>query len=493
MGILLLPHALASPAQGTFVSVGAAHLPPGADIRFTPLLTALNATDGLHLLSLHASAAVVHVYEAPFTEASILQVTSGSTHQRFDLEDATMTLLPGNHRGMLVLYKHHEGAARFTSGGRVALHPQERADFTAGGTIGASLAKDSRDERYTHTEIVTRPHIGIQEQGALSYEGPGLLKIYGPDILLRAGGVERVLRTGLERGPEGLPREGVRRWVVVEFSEAAFEASSAKPWILAGIDVSAAWDGGLAFHPVSGSLRSGEREYAAIGKPATLLGTLTAALDIVARQDHPLLTSWRVSGILDKTSLEMTQMVPAAPAGRDGGWQIVAGILAGMCVVGGYGAVHLHRHPRRPGYAATAEECHDAATAAASHEDWPEAAEWFARARRLAPTSARLCADLAFALGQMGDLDEALRLYEEASRLSSDGEADLNGALTALEAGRNADEVEQWLVRCLERSPETVLDLEGDDAFAHLRGRPGYEAALTRAWRGMGTSGFGVA
>jgi hypothetical protein len=89
----------------------------------------------------------------------------------------------------------------------------------------------------------------------------------------------------------------------------------------------------------------------------------------------------------------------------------------------------------------------------------------------------------------MGDVEEALRLYAEGSRLSTDGEADFNGAFAALRADRPPEEVAAWLVRALERSPELVADLEDDEALEGVRGVPAYEEAMRRAWERTGGEG----
>lgn len=86
------------------------------------------------------------------------------------------------------------------------------------------------------------------------------------------------------------------------------------------------------------------------------------------------------------------------------------GILIGL-----FGS-RLWSRPRLP---FTAEDCVAAADRALGEERWPEAAEWLERARRLAPRSARIHLDLAFALRQCGQPEEALRLAEEARSLGA--------------------------------------------------------------------------
>ena len=131
----------------------------------------------------------------------------------------------------------------------------------------------------------------------------------------------------------------------------------------------------------------------------------------------------------------------------------------------------------------TAEDCVAAADRAIAEERWPKAAEWLTRAHRLAPTSGRVCADLAFARRQMGDYEGALRMYEQAARCGvADGEPHFHAALTCLEAGRSVDEAESRILRAFEVDPELAFVIDGE-AFEPLRGRPGFEAALRKARR----------
>lgn len=132
----------------------------------------------------------------------------------------------------------------------------------------------------------------------------------------------------------------------------------------------------------------------------------------------------------------------------------------------------------------TAEDCVAAADRAMAEGRWPAAAEWLGRAHRLAPTSARVASDLAFALRQLGDVEGALRLYGEAARAGADlgGEPAFHAALACLQSGRSHEEAEAWLARALESEPELAFVVDAED-FTLLRGRPGTEDAIRKARR----------
>lgn len=98
-------------------------------------------------------------------------------------------------------------------------------------------------------------------------------------------------------------------------------------------------------------------------------------------------------------------MVPLLPLAM-----LAIGVLAGLLLA------RARPAPRLP---LTAEDCVAMGDRAMSEADWPAAAEWLARAHRLAPASGRVCLDLAYALHQIGDADEALRLCEQARSLGA--------------------------------------------------------------------------
>lgn len=146
----------------------------------------------------------------------------------------------------------------------------------------------------------------------------------------------------------------------------------------------------------------------------------------------------------------------------------------------------LGRGPRTP----SLEACLAEAGRAIAEDAWPTAARWLAEARRFAPRSGRLCADLGYALAQLGRHDEALHLFEEARSLGWDeAEALFQAALTAAEAGRPPAEVECWLVAALAEGPTLVTDVD-HPVLALVRGRWAVEDAIDRAWRRVRDVGF---
>jgi Flp pilus assembly protein TadD len=137
----------------------------------------------------------------------------------------------------------------------------------------------------------------------------------------------------------------------------------------------------------------------------------------------------------------------------------------------------------RPGGSPTLEGVVASAGRAIVREDWTEAHRWLVEARRLAPSSGPLAADLAFVLARLGRHEEALPVFEEAWRLGVvEGETMLECARSALAADHPLEEAERWLIAALRCSPTLVVDAD-EAPFLPLRGRAPVEEAMAEAWR----------
>jgi hypothetical protein len=319
----------------------------------------------------------------------------------------------------------------------------------------------------------------------MAYGGAGFLKMMGPDLLVSSPGDSRRVDTGVEHVS---PARTIDRWVVLELENATVTMESRDSWLLAAPEASVHWDGEALLSPASGSLDMPEGRYAVSKEPARLAGRFDATF---APEDRDGKTTTRL--VVHSAEVQDTSMrLASAPlwrgtAGTAGSPRLLVLLLGVVGVGASFGAGVLITRRRRALLPPppTVEDCMAAATQAADEEDWPRAIDWLKRVRRMAPTSSRTCADLAHALCQTGRRDEGLRMYEEASRLAHDGEADFNGAVVAVEAGRPPHEVEAWLERALARTPTYVMDVDSDPVFHALRGRADFERIVADAWTRM--------
>lgn len=494
--ILLLPLAAGADVTGEFLVEGRVTLPAGADLEGAPLLGLLRGANETRNVTLEAASARIHFLELRMAEPPVLRerapgIQVDEDHQWVDVRDLRMEMTPSRD-GYLGFYAGEGATLQLTASSSAGLEGKARSVITslvAGGISGGPF-----ETREYYQQIATGPHVLNSAAGELWYRGPGTLKVFGPDVQWSAAQGGGALSTG-ELDGSGLDTHETVRWVVVEFADGTFHAESPSPWVLATRDVSASWSGTTYFVPTTGEMSAGSSRYLASGSAARVGGALSGSFSPIPSAGDDVKLGMSLSGDLASTSMRPQTVAPAPAGSSDRAWLPILGVALATCVAGFSGGLLLRRSRVRsarvvaaPAAAAvpeslpfTAEDCCDAGAKAASEEDWAEAAKWFRRAHRLAPTSARICADLAFSLSQIGDVDEALVLFREASRLSSDGEADFNGALAALQAGRPAEEVEEWLDRALARTPGLVLPLEADNDFHLLAGRPRFEAALRRA------------
>lgn len=486
--VMFLPLAAASDA-GSLASQGAFSFQAESTTRFHPIVALLNDTTRLDGITLSAPRVLVrHFQMTTLTLTPTVGAVIHDTGETYTLHNVTMRL-SSVQEGYLSLLGALEGTARLDSAALRAA-PWPPGEISHGTSVG-----EPRDDEPTFAFHVDRPHLRGHGPGTLAYDGAGRIKLLGPDLWVESDERQGFLPSGRQEGSPAPGGRSVLRWVVLEFEDARIVMDARSPWLAAFDNATTSWDGVATMKPVSGALEGAGARHVPTPDVARIDGRLDAHIRPILTRSGDLLTWWDVSGTLRTTTLH-AQALHAAPTPSGNlvaiAWPVFGAVLA-LGATGGYTLAGRRRRARMDAREMDAEDYAETATAAASLKDWPEAVEWFTRARRLAPTSARLCADLAFALSQVGDHDEALRLYEEASRLSGDGEADLNGAITALGAGRPPDEVERWLARALERSPLLALDLDGDETFAPLRGRTAYEEAMERAWERLGGDGFGVA
>lgn len=135
----------------------------------------------------------------------------------------------------------------------------------------------------------------------------------------------------------------------------------------------------------------------------------------------------------------------------------------------------------RPTDEFTVEMLHQLSADAADMEDYQTSLDWLALALRLAPTSARLWAERAYAHEQLAQLDEAEAAYQKAVEFDTSGEAHFLYARFAHLWGRR-DVAVKMLVRACELEPTFGIELEVDgEDWGSLPQDPAVRRAMRRA------------
>lgn len=479
-------------------------LPQGTDLEFRPIFAFHDNTSSLTDFVLRAPVAVGHYYEwrhvrTPGPLGLAYPESPEPTNRSVRFEDVEIRMRHDSRDGYLGFYPAPDVTSRLIYHDPTLVEVSTETGVQSGEKVAPEETPyESRQGYYMHAG---GPHLTFEGPGLFLYEGSGALKIMGPDLLVRSKEGEFAYPTG-ETPAAGAepagdpfadtalePVQWTYQWLVLDFQDATIQIDATAPWAVAAPEIRAEWDGRVVFSAKEGEMTTGDARY--VTTPSALArvdGRFLAHIAPVvsdgamgARMD---LRGQLVDSNLRREDKPLSTLV-AAPASLVSWGLLVLGAVVGLGGSLTAGRWLLRRRSvgeEPPAQSFTVEECMQAANEAADEEDWPRVIVWLRRLRALAPTSARACADLAHALRQSGDPQGALDLYAEASRLSSDGEADFNGAVLSLELGRSLDEVEDWLERALRRTPTFVVDVEGDPTFQRLRGRSRFDRLVADAW-----------
>ena len=513
--LLILPPASAAPGAGNFVLSGKAELPKNAAWEFNPLLLFNNDSQGIGQLSVVSPSITLKHFRFSYHEASTsprdVQVAYEHYNRTFPLTDVALQASSGDMRGYIAIYPTSETRARMVSASGAALEPRKHTEIETANVVGEE--EGAEETQFWYKQTLDEAHMMSAFPGFLHLEGPFAIKFYGPELHIVADGQEGTrFQTGVHRSSELPVRTMVREWVILEVPEGGYlDADAASTWAIAAQDLSADWVGEAVFNPVAGALETWQTRYSPIGGAVRLSGDLQAVF--VPREDRGLLLAdMTVMGDVQGTTLHGEAVPLGTQLVKNRTYTSWGVFLAGVVVLAA-GGVSIHRLRKRPLRAAappmvggalacpsseirppltesvveiplTAEDCVAFGDKAMAEQNWPEGAHWFERALRLAPTSSRVCANLAHALYEIGDAQGALTYYQKASDLAPERDElpDFLAAVVALNAGQPLEEVEQWLLRALERNPEVASEISANPDFGVLRGRPRFDQALAEAW-----------
>ena len=482
-----LPQAAALDATGSFSVVGGIEFPQGSVLQGSPLALFLrgDAAQEPTFAEFRFTASEMTVW---VVQEERLEVDGGllapgylSLSKRNDtyvLHNVTVSLLDQRPGAFVGADLSRGGLLALEGGGSV-----EARDRSALASHEATNPSASRDLPYYHREI-REPHLLSAMPGGVRYEGGLSVKMSNMVLLLDAE--ENATRIVAESDPpEGATGRNFRSWVVLESRDAVLEATSEQPWSAALVDGEVEWSGQVRFRCVSGALTAAGRTSRTTAGPVALDGAFAGSLlpDVGSGLARGLLT---MRGEL-ATSTMAASANGVASLGPSPFLLPWLALVGGTVVAVGAGALVLRRRRRAPVAAtlgSTPEECVQRANDLIQAGYYTAATRWLAKARRLAPTSASVCASQAFVLGEVGKVEEALQAYLEASRLDpSEGEHALSAARLSHKAGRRPELVEDLLEQALARSPRLVEEIESDGYFEGLAGRPRFDHLLERAWR----------
>lgn len=314
----------------------------------------------------------------------------------------------------------------------VLLTASRTSDFGSATIFDTKGRENSHKFRYR----LEAPHLRSESEGTFRFEGKALLHLWGPQVTMTSDQGTRLFSTGFWVEPDmGAYRKENLRWIQIRSTNLTVELAANLP--------------------------------------------VTIAMSY-ARSDAAFITP---GGVHVPTNQETEQ--PPMHQAFAATW-ILPVFLA--CFVTG-GIYWLRRGRRSAGHVTTvvlesqdADESLRRADAHLAEERYLAAYKWCSEARSLAPTSIRACAMEAFILERLGRVEEALKVYGEASLLApDDGGYDYAAARLAAEAGYAPEEVEIFLARALSKSPALVEEAGGEPSFLPLEERASFHRILDDA------------
>lgn len=480
-GGLLVPAVIAAPVAGDLTLKGPLRLPTGAEGSAAVAGLIFNDTANLSRLTVDAPTLRACRFESTYTEVGlpepVLSVPSEPKKLCALLHDARASM-SATDAGWVGLYGTPGARLEVAATAGSSITPRPYTPLASIGARGVGSTTDG-PERPWYYQNVTGRNLLWSASGVATYDGPGKAKFLGPSLYIESAEGSSECETGTT--PTTATQRLVR-WCHLEWDSGVLTLETSSPFDLAARSVpSLRWDGRASLPPATGELRTATDAYEAADHSAILDGRFTATL-----APHRDGAKMRVEGDLRDTTLSATaRSLAPAPLGPAGWlpWVLVGAVAVGAG--GGMAAVVtiLRRRHKRQLQAQrlpfTVEDCEAAASACIVEERFAAALAWIQRARLLSPTSARLVSTEAFCHDRLGNAAEALQRYEEAHRLSTDGDAALNAARILRDMGDSPYHMEELLRSALRRSPELVVDLR--EEFPDLETREDWKRALREA------------
>lgn len=504
LSVLGVPTALAAEAHGD-VLVSSFSLPADAQAGGELKVAMLNHMKHPLPLShfrIEAASMRVHEYEAPHLDAQVTQLRTETRQRSYNLTNVAITLGGETQLGYVAAVADHGSTWTISGSQPLSFESREETTLTSDRATAASASRPS--DRF-FVQHLRGAHVLAEGAGSVVLEGSGVLKIFGLPLILTSDENVSYFKTG--RFQESPLAQVEYRWVYIEATEFRIETVSPLEWLIASGQGSAQWNASFALDSLGGSLWTDEGRIDVRPGTGAISGSFSSSfVPLVVHGQCAI--QMALLGDFDSTTYPYGERTSAPRAPPLAGSDAFTSLMVALTVAGGGALLALHRirapragrqdgaaavHPSAPPPPAidaaslhdlTPELCVSLAETQVQMECWPRALHWITLARQMCPTSASIRATEAFVLGEMGQTEEALAAYEEASRLDpEEGEHDLNAARLALRRGQPVDVVEAFVLRALARTPGLVAEVEPDDALTEALGvRPAFRAAVVEAW-----------
>lgn len=464
--ILSLPAATASPIEAEIATSRTMAVHPPVAINADLAAGFVNDATTWQAARLQCTRLVVDHWEVTTLRTGTLEIPIRQSSPKYTLNDAKVQFTESEASGWIGIYPT-PAVATLTSSAGAAI------DVAAEATIGNAPATPESAPSPSVPSFAwrqTEPVLHTRLEGTLAMRGTFVLKLSG--ILVDIQARENATQIDTRPPPPASPAQNERRWLTLECAGELQTTPRAVTEILTMRLRATATR--LSLDEASGSTQIGGILTQLNGEPFDAEGELQ--VDIV-----PTDIQGQAAAVLQvkgdaRTS---TAQIPARVTTRDAlPW--IIGLVLGLAA-GGTGTLLYLKRGRPATEPLTLEQCTDLYLQASEAEDHALALEWNTRAIAIAGEHPRLLTDRAFFLSRLGDVDEALRTYQRASELSSEGEADLLRAQLLAEIGQR-DEAAEALAHALDKDPLILLEIE-DAPWAQNIASPAVEAALRRARR----------
>lgn len=478
--LLILPIAAAAAVDGQLSYEGEGVLPAGALARGHPLAFLANRTAGVTEFELVSPLIQVHyLYVEAGMDLGVLKHDGFVQARTYNLTNVTMTLVSTTDVGWVGVYAGGSMLADLRAQAPAVTRPSLTSLIATDeqGVAGAGSGEEPGTDRQ-YRQALSFPHVAWSAPGVAAFQGDGAVKFEGLHLRWQADENSSSLETYSRRpkvnpvyGQTGVYEEA---WALLEFQEAQLRINTSAPFQAAFERAEVSWDGPAYLSDASGALQGGSVRYEVEEGVTRLEGRFAGSL--LATTSAGGARGWlTLSGDLVSSDATVVPL-PVGGAARAASWLLPA--AAAVVVAAGGAALLVAR--RRQGKPLTVEQCEQLARDAAEEGRHSLALEWTRRALELAPGSSRLWTEEAFHLSQMGEVEAAVASYEQASRLSEDGEADYLAA-GLLAATGDSTRAKPRLLRALARSPTLALEAEEDERLRALRADHEVRAALRRA------------